>query len=201
MKCLTFNVIVSSTIYIGRCCCTRIVRVDKHTYLICLLSEILQYQKPKGKIDREEDLSKILKIIIEKVKHFINLTKGNFNVPAKFPKNVNIYLLHEKQFFLVNLMYKQCTARQPVLVLVDDAQNVDNLSWRFLCWLKEMKGVLIVLSSRPAAVEVPPCDYAEQYIDSSNIRVIDLGVLDTRHLPALACQIMDVVRIPSELEA
>lgn len=98
-------------------------------------------------------------------------------------------------------MYKQCTARQPVLVLVDDAQNVDNLSWRFLCWLKEMKGVLIVLSSRPAAVEVPPCDYAEQYIDSSNIRVIDLGVLDTRHLPALACQIMDVARIPSELEA
>lgn len=179
-----------------------IVRVDKHTYLICLLSEILQYQKPKGKIDREEDLSKILKIIIEKVKHFINLTKGNFNIPAKFPKNVNIYLLHENhQFFFVNLMYKQCTARQPVLVLVDDAQNVDNLSWRFLCWLKEMKGVLIVLSSRPAAVEVPPCDYAEQYIDSSNIRVIDLGVLDTRHLPALACQIMDVVRIPSELEA
>lgn len=85
MKCLTFNVIVSSTIYIGRCCCTRIVRVDKHTYLICLLSEILQYQKPKGKIDREEDLSKILKIIIEKVKHFINLTKGNFNIPAKLP--------------------------------------------------------------------------------------------------------------------
>lgn len=105
MKCLTFNVIVSSTIYIGRCCCTRIVRVDKHTYLICLLSEILQYQKPKGKIDREEDLSKILKIIIEKVKHFINLTKGNFNIPAKLAiwqiaKNVNIYLLHENhQFF------------------------------------------------------------------------------------------------------
>lgn len=118
------------------------------------------YQKPKGITEREGDLSKILKIIIEK-----------------------------------------CTARQPVLVLVDDAQNVDPLSWRFLCWLREMRGVLIVLSSRPAAVEVPSCDFAEQYMDSSNVRVIDLGVLDTRHLPALACQIMDVVRIPCELEA
>lgn len=88
-----------------------------------------------------------------------------------------------------------------MLVLVDDAQNVDPLSWRFLCWLREMRGVLIVLSSRPAAVEVPSSDFAEQYMDSSNVRVIDLGVLDTRHLPALACQIMDVVRIPCELEA
>lgn len=49
-----------------------IVHVDKQAYLICLLSEILQYQKPKGITGREGDLSKILKIIIEKVKSFID---------------------------------------------------------------------------------------------------------------------------------
>ena len=95
---------------------------------------------------------------------------------------------------------EQCTVKQSVLVLVDDAQNVDNLSWKFLCELQKMAGVLIVLSSRPAAVERPPCEHAEHYMESPSVRVIDLGVLDTRHIPALACQIMDVVRIPCELE-
>lgn len=70
-KCLTFNVIVSSTFsLVGAFVC--IVHVDKQAYLICLLSEILQYLKPKGITEREGDLSKILKIIIEKVKSFID---------------------------------------------------------------------------------------------------------------------------------
>lgn len=70
-KCLTFNVIVSSTFaLVGAFVC--IVHVDKQAYLICLLSEILQYQKPKGITEREGDLSNILKIIIEKVKSFID---------------------------------------------------------------------------------------------------------------------------------
>lgn len=46
--------------------------IDKQAYLICLLSEILQYLKPKGITEREGDVSKILKIIIEKVKSFID---------------------------------------------------------------------------------------------------------------------------------
>lgn len=73
-KYLTFNVIVSSTFaldwLVGAFVC--IVHVDKQAYLICLLSEILQYQKPKGITEREGDVSKILKIIIEKVKSFID---------------------------------------------------------------------------------------------------------------------------------
>lgn len=69
-KCLTFNVIVSSTFsLVGAFVC--IVHVDKQAYLICLLSEILQYLKPKGITEREGDVLKILKIIIEKVKSFI----------------------------------------------------------------------------------------------------------------------------------
>lgn len=72
--CLTFNVIVSSTFaldwLVGAFVC--IVHVDKQAYLICLLSEILQYQKPKGITEREGDVSKILKIIVEKVKSFID---------------------------------------------------------------------------------------------------------------------------------
>lgn len=70
-KCLTFNVIVSSTFALVGAFAW-IVHVDKQAYLICLLSEILQYQKPKGITEREGDLSKILKIIIEKVKSFID---------------------------------------------------------------------------------------------------------------------------------
>lgn len=70
-KCLTFNVIVSSTFSLVGAFAW-IVHVDKQAYLICLLSEILQYQKPKGITEREGDLSKILKIIIEKVKSFID---------------------------------------------------------------------------------------------------------------------------------
>lgn len=70
-KCLTFNVIVSSTFSLVGAF-VWIVHVDKQAYLICLLSEILQYQKPKGITEREGDLPKILKIIIEKVKSFID---------------------------------------------------------------------------------------------------------------------------------
>lgn len=70
-KCLTFNVIVSSTFSLVGAFAW-IVHVNKQAYLICLLSEILQYQKPKGITEREGDLPKILKIIIEKVKSFID---------------------------------------------------------------------------------------------------------------------------------
>lgn len=70
-KCLTFNIIVSSTFSLVGAFAW-IVHVDKQAYLICLLSEILQYQKPKGITEREGDLPKILKIIIEKVKSFID---------------------------------------------------------------------------------------------------------------------------------
>lgn len=97
-------------------------------------------------------------------------------------------------------LYRQCTEKQPVLVMVDDAQNMDHLSWKFLCELRKMKGVLIVLSSRPAAIEKPSCEHAEEFMNCSSVRVKDLAVLDTQHIPALACQIMDVVRIPCELE-
>lgn len=73
-KCLTFNVIVSSTFALDWLvgAFVWIVHVDKQAYLICLLSEILQYLKPKGITEREGDVSKILKIIIEKVKSFID---------------------------------------------------------------------------------------------------------------------------------
>lgn len=70
-KCLTFNVIVSSTFALDGAF-VWIVHVDKQAYLICLLSEILQYLKPKGITVREGDVSKILKVIIEKVKSFID---------------------------------------------------------------------------------------------------------------------------------
>lgn len=70
-KCLTFNVIVSSTFSLVGAFAW-IVHVNKQAYLICLLSEILQYQMPKGITEREGDLPKILKIIIEKVKSFID---------------------------------------------------------------------------------------------------------------------------------
>ncbi|XP_062574125.1 adenylate cyclase type 10-like isoform X2 [Saccostrea cucullata] len=126
-----------------------------------LLNDIMgsKYQRPNSENDTEEDLRKILNLIIEK-----------------------------------------CTEKQPVLVVVDDAQNVDDLSWKFLCELRKMKGIFIVLSSRPAAIEKPTSEDAGKYIESSSVRVLDLGVLDTQYIPALACQLMDVVRIPCELE-
>ena len=88
----------------------------------------------------------------------------------------------------------------PVVIALDDAQNIDVDSWRTLYSLSQLTNILLILTIRPKAVEEPPCPMAAKFLDSSNVYIEDICGIDNKYLTALACQLMDVVRIPIALE-
>ncbi|CAC5390739.1 unnamed protein product [Mytilus coruscus] len=88
----------------------------------------------------------------------------------------------------------------PVVIILDDAHNIDQESWTTLFYLSQLTHILLVLSIRPKAVDEPSCPAAANFFDSRNVYIEDIGGIESKYLTALACQLMEVVRIPNALE-
>ena len=86
------------------------------------------------------------------------------------------------------------------VIIIDDAHNIDTASWEYMCELTDVKQAMIVLGLRPSIIEKPSCKKAFQFMEDSNTRLIDLGSLDLKFMAPLACQMMDVVSIPKDLD-
>ena len=84
--------------------------------------------------------------------------------------------------------------------MIDDAQNIDTASWEFMCVLCHIKQILVVLGLRPSIIEKPSCKEAIQFIEDPEVKMIDLGGLDLKFMAPLACQMMDVVSLPKDLD-
>ncbi|XP_052767837.1 adenylate cyclase type 10-like [Mya arenaria] len=86
------------------------------------------------------------------------------------------------------------------VVLIDDAHNIDTSSWRFLCDLQSMKQCLIILGIRPSIIDAPSCREVIEFIEAHSVMLFDLGSLDKTYMTQLTCQVLDVVRIPNDLD-
>lgn len=86
------------------------------------------------------------------------------------------------------------------MVAIDDAHNMDIESWTFMYCLSKLSQILLVMTLRPMAIETPSCTAASDFIDSSNVSIIDLSFLNLKYISALACQLLEVVCIPKELD-
>nr|XP_002121896.2 adenylate cyclase type 10-like [Ciona intestinalis] len=97
-------------------------------------------------------------------------------------------------------MVQKITANQFVLFALDDAQNVDSDSWKFITTLSKDSRALCVLTMRPFSPDKPPCQSAKQVLYHPKTMYVKLGGLMNEHLTPLACQFLQVERIPLELE-
>ena len=57
-----------------------------------------------------------------------------------------------------------------------------------------------MLGLRPSIIEKPSCKEAIQFIKGPEVKLIDLGSLDLKFMAPLACQMMDVVSLPRDLD-
>ncbi|KAL5008851.1 hypothetical protein ScPMuIL_014432 [Solemya velum] len=87
-----------------------------------------------------------------------------------------------------------------VVVAIDDAHNMDTESWTFMYGLSKLSHILLVMTLRPFAVETPSCVAASDFMDCSSVSINDLSFLDLKYISALACQLLEVVCIPKELD-
>lgn len=87
-----------------------------------------------------------------------------------------------------------------VVVSLDDAHHIDPKSWKFLLHLINLPDIIVVSTVRPLAVEAPPCQAASEFFDHKMVTLRDIAGLESKYMTALACQLMEVSRIPKELE-
>ncbi|XP_067031685.1 LOW QUALITY PROTEIN: adenylate cyclase type 10-like [Acropora muricata] len=94
----------------------------------------------------------------------------------------------------------QFAVSQPCLFAVDNAQFIDPESWDFLEDLSKDSHAILVLALRPFSSSNPPCETANRLIGHNTTKRIKLGGLPAEVMSDLACQLMDVMYIPSELD-
>ncbi|XP_052249078.1 adenylate cyclase type 10-like [Dreissena polymorpha] len=86
------------------------------------------------------------------------------------------------------------------VIVIDDAHNVDTSSWQFLCEMVNLSHCLIILSIRPTLLDVPTCRAAKDFMEDPQVKVVDLGSLEPKYMAPLACQMLDVISIPRDLD-
>ncbi|KAJ8298503.1 hypothetical protein KUTeg_025034 [Tegillarca granosa] len=103
-------------------------------------------------------------------------------------------------------MILSCIVRQclevigTVVIAIDDAQNIDTESWSFLARLINFRWAFVICTVRPVTIETPPCPAALEIFDDKDVIVQDIGGIEMKYLCGLACQIMEVMRIPKDLD-
>lgn len=104
--------------------------------------------------------------------------------------------------FFIHLVFlpEQFAKDHCIVFTVDDAHFIDQYSWEFLNDLVEDSSTVCLLAIRPPSGDVaPPCPAAKKLISSRSTMHIKLKPLDGDHMAAMACQMLDVVRVPEEL--
>ncbi|XP_071081249.1 adenylate cyclase type 10-like [Haliotis cracherodii] len=88
----------------------------------------------------------------------------------------------------------------PTAVIVDDMHFSDKESWSCVKALSEHPHCLLALATRPNAIENPPCPEAYSLFNVKTSIVTDVYGLDLSLVSALACQVLEVVSIPKDLD-
>ena len=99
----------------------------------------------------------------------------------------------------VRRLLQAVAARQPTLLVLEDAHWMDAASWDLAeLAAREVPGLLLLLSLRPMAARPPPC---QRLLDDIRARVVRLDVLSPAETLALVCRRLDVDSVPEEVAA
>ena len=88
-----------------------------------------------------------------------------------------------------------------VLFAVDDAHFMDQESWKFVADLGQDMKSLVLLTIRTSSLRtLGSCAGADMVLKMPTLLKITLGGIAPQSMAALACQLLDVIQIPKELE-
>ncbi|KAL3874935.1 hypothetical protein ACJMK2_037887, partial [Sinanodonta woodiana] len=123
----------------------------------------------------------------------------NQDMPSSASK-VEFSHVEKKKELLRRLIDLSLTHSRVTVIVIDDAHNIDLSSWTFLNHLISIDKIFLLMSIRPRVVDKPPCPEALKIIDNAKVTIHELGNLHLRFMAPLACQLLDVVCIPKDLE-
>ncbi|XP_023931775.1 LOW QUALITY PROTEIN: adenylate cyclase type 10 [Lingula anatina] len=133
-----------------------------------------------------------------------NLYLLNTLLGLKFPATISYVTLEERQKALHELLHRlvhQISLETGVVLFAaDDAHFIDADSWEFLSDLGIDNNALVVLAMCPLT-EGKGCKLALDALKDPNTISVDMKGIDPKCMSALACQILNVARIPKEIEA
>ncbi|XP_077996460.1 adenylate cyclase type 10-like [Glandiceps talaboti] len=104
----------------------------------------------------------------------------------------------ELRKLLVKLVH-QITAKCCLIFAIDDAHFVDAESWELLADLAADSNAVCVMAMRPFASNEKMPRAASTILSSNYTLTIKLNGLEPQFMEPLACQILDVVRVPQDL--
>ncbi|CAG9793301.1 unnamed protein product [Diatraea saccharalis] len=160
-----------------------------------IINQILGLQEPITGFTKEENIIKLLKVYSEDLCYLNNIIKVRFayhegidfqNEQKKKEKAHKIFL---KLIQSVNENY---------VIFLDDLQNLDASSWEFICTMFNGLKIFIVMSVVRGKFDSIRGWLYNVFINN-NIRKILLGPLSSGFIAPLACQILDVDAVPSDL--
>ncbi|XP_033119981.1 adenylate cyclase type 10-like [Anneissia japonica] len=122
----------------------------------------------------------------------------------KMPNNpkfvmMNIVKQNKELRSLLMRIVSQFTTEHSILFVIDDAHYIDKDSWDFLADLTQTPQVMCVLSMRPFTKEYQPSASAKGVLSGKRVVKIRLRGLKSDQMASLACQLLDVKRVPIEL--
>ncbi|XP_071790978.1 adenylate cyclase type 10-like isoform X1 [Asterias amurensis] len=165
-----------------------------------LVTVLLQMEDCASHVEREHAL--LEHIQNEALREDLCLLNDLFVL--KLPTNPRFLNMTSEQRIreLHNLIAKivhQFTLHQCVIFAVDDAHFIDPDSWGFLIDFAADSSAVCVLTMRPFKPDKPPCIAAHRVLSHQNTLHIKLGSLRSSEMASLACQLLDVVRVPQDL--
>ncbi|XP_026761565.2 adenylate cyclase type 10-like [Galleria mellonella] len=160
-----------------------------------IIDQILGLKEPITGFIKEEKIVQLLKVYHEDLCYLNNIIKVRFAYPEGiYSQDENKRKEKAKKIFTKLIK----SILETHVIFLNDLQNLDSSSWEFISIMLSAMKIFTVLSvTRGKFSSVHNWLYSVFIND--NIRKIFLAPLTSTWIPALACQILDVDAVPSDL--
>lgn len=160
-----------------------------------IINQVLELKEPIQGFVKEEKIVQLLKVYSDDLCYLNNIIKVRFAYHEGV-QSLDEGKRREKAKLIFTKLIKALTEKH--VILLDDLQNLDSLSWEFISIMTNSLKIFTVLSvSRGKFSSIQ--NWLYRVFINSNVRKMSLGPLDTEWIPALACQILDVQGVSREL--
>ncbi|XP_045081481.1 LOW QUALITY PROTEIN: adenylate cyclase type 10-like [Coregonus clupeaformis] len=166
-----------------------------------LLAIVMSVQNCKSYAERERVL--LSKILDSKMRQ--NLCLLNDILLVKFPVSKDVSLMDSqtknkkmRNYFLE--LFCKFAEEEPCVYVLDQAHFVDQASWAFLLEACKRASVLLCMALLPHTSQSGSFPELSRIIKDPRTLYLNLPGLEPPVIAQLACQILGVVRIPSEVE-
>lgn len=109
-------------------------------------------------------------------------------------------LWRNKKYILCILSLQSLQRTGLTLFAVDDIQFADRESWELLADMQKQDNAVFVVTMKPPQMNQKLPDGCKAILALDSTKKINLEGLDTKYMCALACQILNVVRIPRAID-